>query len=177
MCESLGPVLKLWVYLQNNVILLQGGVNGRNNTLAKGVVERVVDHVGQDTVTRGDIAQRGVDAAGDSLCRAQQQSDIEMFGEQASDLDAMTFEPRYHVAVKRLITTRVGDEERPTRPKAQTASDVAYQAVSVFAPLVLALFIMAIIWPLQHRLQLHMPKLVALAITIIITIFIGLAFG
>src|SRR5271169_1581955 len=55
-CEGLGPVLKLWVDLQNNVVLLQGGVNGRNNTLAEGVVERVVDHVGQDTVTRGDIA-------------------------------------------------------------------------------------------------------------------------
>jgi AI-2 transport protein TqsA len=48
---------------------------------------------------------------------------------------------------------------------------------SVFAPLVLALFIMAIIWPLQHRLQLHMPKLVALAITTIITIAVGLAFA
>ena len=46
-----------------------------------------------------------------------------------------------------------------------------------FAPLVLALFIMAIIWPLQHRLQLHMPKLVALAITTIITIVVGLAFA
>ena len=45
------------------------------------------------------------------------------------------------------------------------------------APLVLALFIMAIIWPLQHRLPLHMPKLVALAITIIITIVVGLAFA
>jgi AI-2 transport protein TqsA len=60
---------------------------------------------------------------------------------------------------------------------AVAVSFAAYQAVSVFAPLVLALFIMAIIWPLQHRLQLHMPKLVALAITIIITIFIGLAFA
>ena len=56
-------------------------------------------------------------------------------------------------------------------------SFAAYQAASVFAPLVLALFIMAIIWPLQHRLQLHMPKLVALAITIIITIVVGLAFA
>lgn len=36
---------------------------------------------------------------------------------------------------------------------------------------------MAIIWPLQHRLQSHMPKLVALAITIVITIVVGLAFA
>ena len=60
---------------------------------------------------------------------------------------------------------------------AVAVSFAAYQAASVFAPLVLALFIMAIIWPLQHRLQLHMPKLVALAITIIITIVVGLAFA
>ena len=59
---------------------------------------------------------------------------------------------------------------------AVAVSFAAYQAASVFAPLVLALFIMAI-WPLQHRLQLHMPKLVALAITIIITIVVGLAFA
>jgi AI-2 transport protein TqsA len=60
---------------------------------------------------------------------------------------------------------------------AVAVSFAAYQAASVFAPLVLALFIMAIIWPLQHRLQLRMPKLVALAITIIITIVVGLAFA
>jgi AI-2 transport protein TqsA len=60
---------------------------------------------------------------------------------------------------------------------AVAVSFAAYQAASVFAPLVLALFIMAIIWPLQHRLQLHMPKLVALAITIVITIVVGLAFA
>ena len=60
---------------------------------------------------------------------------------------------------------------------AVAVSFAAYQAASVFAPLVLALFIMAIIWPLQHRLQLHMPKLVALAITTIITIAVGLAFA
>ena len=60
---------------------------------------------------------------------------------------------------------------------AVAVSFAAYQAASVFAPLILALFIMAIIWPLQHRLQLHMPKLVALAITIVITIVVGLAFA
>ena len=39
------------------------------------------------------------------------------------------------------------------------------QASAVFAPLALALFIIAIVWPLQSRLQARMPKLLALAIT------------
>jgi AI-2 transport protein TqsA len=56
-------------------------------------------------------------------------------------------------------------------------SAAAYLAASVFAPLVLALFIISIVWPLQARLQSYMPKLVALAITILITIAVGLAFG
>ena len=34
----------------------------------------------------------------------------------------------------------------------------AYQAASVFAPLVLALFIIGITWPLQQALQSRMPK-------------------
>lgn len=53
----------------------------------------------------------------------------------------------------------------------------AYSAVSVFAPLVLALFIIAIVWPLQDQLQRYLPVLLALAITIIITVAVFLAFG
>ena len=53
----------------------------------------------------------------------------------------------------------------------------AAQASTVFAPLALALFIIAIVWPLQHRLQSRMPKLVALAITIVVTVAVCLAFG
>jgi AI-2 transport protein TqsA len=53
----------------------------------------------------------------------------------------------------------------------------AAQASRVFAPLALAIFIIAIVWPLQNRLQAWMPKLVALAITIIVTIAVCLAFG
>jgi AI-2 transport protein TqsA len=45
----------------------------------------------------------------------------------------------------------------------------ATQASTVFAPLVLAIFSVAIVWPLQHRLQARMPKPLALAITIVIT--------
>jgi len=33
-----------------------------------------------------------------------------------------------------------------------------------------AIFIVAIVWPLQHRLQARMPKRLALAITIVITV-------
>ena len=39
--------------------LLQSGINGRDDTLAEGVVERVVDRVGQDAVARGDVALDG----------------------------------------------------------------------------------------------------------------------
>ncbi|MBR1146071.1 AI-2E family transporter [Bradyrhizobium sp. AUGA SZCCT0431] len=51
------------------------------------------------------------------------------------------------------------------------------QASAVFAPLALALFIIAIVWPLQSRLQARMPKLLALALTIVVTIVVCLAFA
>ena len=41
------------------MVLLQGGVHGRDDALAEGVVERVVDRVGQDAIARGDIALDG----------------------------------------------------------------------------------------------------------------------
>ena len=48
---------------------------------------------------------------------------------------------------------------------ALTAVFVAlYFAASVFAPMACALFIIAIMWPLQSRLQSRLPKLLALAI-------------
>jgi AI-2 transport protein TqsA len=53
----------------------------------------------------------------------------------------------------------------------------ARQASAVFAPLALALFIIAIVWPLQNRLQAKMPKLLALAATIVVTIAVCLAFA
>jgi AI-2 transport protein TqsA len=53
----------------------------------------------------------------------------------------------------------------------------ARQASTVFAPLALALFIIAIVWPLQSRLQAKMPKLLALAVTLIATIVVCLAFA
>jgi predicted PurR-regulated permease PerM len=51
------------------------------------------------------------------------------------------------------------------------------QARTVFAPLALALFIIAIVWPLQHRLQSRMPQLLALAITMVVTLAVCLAFA
>jgi len=51
------------------------------------------------------------------------------------------------------------------------------QASTVFAPLALALFIIAIVWPLQQWLQVRMPKLLALGITILLTVSVCVAFG
>ncbi|HLH96713.1 MAG TPA: AI-2E family transporter [Xanthobacteraceae bacterium] len=53
----------------------------------------------------------------------------------------------------------------------------AYQAANVFAPLALAIFIISIVWPLQSRLELHLPRLVALAMTLFVTIAVCIAFA
>ena len=53
----------------------------------------------------------------------------------------------------------------------------AYQASAVFAPLALALFIIAIVWPLQCWLHARMPALLALAITMTVTVAACLAFA
>ena len=60
---------------------------------------------------------------------------------------------------------------------AVAVATATYLAVRVFAPLVLALFIIAIVWPLQNWLQSRLPKLAALAITIIVTIAVCLVFA
>ncbi|MDP3691679.1 AI-2E family transporter [Bradyrhizobium sp.] len=53
----------------------------------------------------------------------------------------------------------------------------AREASAVIAPLALALFIIANVWPLQSLLQARMPKLLALAITLVVTIAACLAFA
>jgi predicted PurR-regulated permease PerM len=53
---------------------------------------------------------------------------------------------------------------------------IAY-ARAVFAPLALAFFIMALVWPMQRRLQARLPKLLALAITLVVTLAVATAFG
>ena len=45
-----------------------------------------------------------------------------------------------------------------------------YRASSVLSPLALALFAMAIVWPIQKRLQSVMPTILALAITVLATV-------
>ena len=52
-----------------------------------------------------------------------------------------------------------------------------YLARSVFAPLAFALFIIAIVWPLQLRLQARLPRLLALAMSILATIVVITAFA
>jgi AI-2 transport protein TqsA len=47
-----------------------------------------------------------------------------------------------------------------------------YLASAVFAPLTIALLIMAMVWPLQERLERRLPKLVALAISVVATIVV-----
>jgi AI-2 transport protein TqsA len=56
-------------------------------------------------------------------------------------------------------------------------SAAAYLADVVFAPLALAIFIIALVWPLQHLLQARMPAPLALAITMAATVAVMLAFA
>lgn len=56
-------------------------------------------------------------------------------------------------------------------------SAALYFASSVFAPLAFALFILAIVWPLQHALERRLPKAVALLLTLSITIAVMLMFA
>lgn len=51
------------------------------------------------------------------------------------------------------------------------------QASAVFEPLALALFIIAIVWPLQHWLQVRIPRLLALALTMLVTVAACLVFA
>jgi AI-2 transport protein TqsA len=52
-----------------------------------------------------------------------------------------------------------------------------YYGSDVLEPLALAFFIIAIVWPLQQRLQSRLPALVALALTIVVTAAVCLAFA
>lgn len=52
-----------------------------------------------------------------------------------------------------------------------------YFASPIFAPVVCALFIIALVWPMQKRLQSHLPKLVALAIVILAAAVVFVVFA
>ncbi len=54
---------------------------------------------------------------------------------------------------------------------------VLYLARSILAPVVFALFIIAIVWPLQRSLQARIPKLLALAITILVILTVIIVFA
>jgi predicted PurR-regulated permease PerM len=51
-----------------------------------------------------------------------------------------------------------------------------YLASSVFAPLAFALFILAIVWPLQERLERTLPKGAALFVTLAVTVVVMVMF-
>jgi hypothetical protein len=51
-----------------------------------------------------------------------------------------------------------------------------YFISTVFAPLAFAMLIIAVMWPLQARLQARLPKLVALFLTMVATVVIFAAF-
>lgn len=50
-------------------------------------------------------------------------------------------------------------------------------ASSVFAPVAFALFIIALVWPLQKSLQAALPRLLALAISVVVMVVAFAAFG
>lgn len=52
-----------------------------------------------------------------------------------------------------------------------------YLAESVFAPLAFAIFIIAIMWPLQRCLQAYVPKLLALAVVVSVIVVVFMAFA
>jgi AI-2 transport protein TqsA len=52
-----------------------------------------------------------------------------------------------------------------------------YFADAIFAPVACALFIIAIVWPLQDRLQTGLPQLVALAIVVTMVVLVFIVFG
>jgi len=52
-----------------------------------------------------------------------------------------------------------------------------YFAKSIFAPFAFALFIMAILWPIQSALQNKLPEFVAVFLTLIATVLVVIAFG
>jgi len=64
--ERVRIVLELGRDLEDHVVLVELGEDGRDLALAEGVVERVVDGLGQDGQARGEVAvddQRGHEAA------------------------------------------------------------------------------------------------------------------
>jgi AI-2 transport protein TqsA len=53
----------------------------------------------------------------------------------------------------------------------------AYFAGAVFAPVAIALFVIAVVWPLQARLEKVMPTVLALTLTVCLAVAVCLVFG
>ena len=91
--------------------------------------------------------------------------------------------PRSCAVTDREIIARArrGQHSRPPRDGGHRHGILVVAALwlaeAVFAPLTFALFIIAIVWPLQARLQARLPKLVALAISMLATILVIGAFA
>jgi predicted PurR-regulated permease PerM len=52
-----------------------------------------------------------------------------------------------------------------------------YFSSGIFAPVALAIFVIALIWPIQERLQALMPRLLALVVTMLLTLSLFSIFG
>jgi AI-2 transport protein TqsA len=52
-----------------------------------------------------------------------------------------------------------------------------YFARSIFAPVAFSLFVIAIVWPLQHTLETRIPRLLALVVTLVVTLLVIAVLG
>jgi AI-2 transport protein TqsA len=52
-----------------------------------------------------------------------------------------------------------------------------YFARSILAPVAFSLFVIAIVWPLQRRLEIRVPRLLALVATLVVTLLVIAVFG
>jgi len=65
------------------MVLLQSGINGRDNALAEGIIQRVIDRIGQDAVARCDFAldrdvehRPGIELVGGDVGNAGERLDL-----------------------------------------------------------------------------------------------------
>src|SRR5215471_8059533 len=52
------------------------------------------------------------------------------------------------------------------------AAAALYLARSILAPVAFSIFAMTVVWPFQRTLQARMPKLLALVLTLLLTLFV-----
>jgi AI-2 transport protein TqsA len=81
------------------------------------------------------------------------------------------------VRIKPVITSLIEPNVALAIVAVVAAAFAIREAEGVFKPLALALFIIAIVWPLQRWLEARMPKLIALTITLILIVAVCLVFA